>query len=285
MTAPARSPLSGTGALPAADFAWVCQLVRRRSAIVLEPGKEYLVESRLLPVARSAGETGLVGLVQRLKREPDGRLSDAVVEAMTTNETSFYRDRHPFDALSQHVLPALVEARAAERAINVWCGASSAGQEPYTIAMVLREGLAAHPGVRTSLLATDLSQEMLDRTAAGKYSQLEVNRGLPVSMLVRWFDKVGTEWQVKPELRRMITTRPLNLAQPFPPIGSFDVVFLRNVLIYFDTPTKRQVLDRVRQVLRHDGYLFLGAAETTLTIDDAWERVVLDRATAYRPRG
>ena len=151
--------------------------------------------------------------------------------------------------------------------------------------MLLKDVLAAHPGWSASLLATDLSTEMLERTRAGLYSQLEVNRGLPVAMLVRHFDKAGTQWQVKPELRAMVTTRPLNLAVPFPPIGTFDVVFLRNVLIYFDAATKRAVLQRVRQVLRPDGYLFLGGAETTLGIDDAFDRVVLDRATAYRLRG
>jgi chemotaxis protein methyltransferase CheR len=219
-----------------------------------------------------------------MRREPTGTLVAKVVDAMTTNETSFFRDNHPFDALAKHVLPELVKARAAERRLSFWCGASSSGQEPYTISMVLREALAAHPGWQTSLLATDLSAEMLERTRAGRYSQLEVNRGLPVTMLVKHFDKVGTEWQVKPELRSMVQTRALNLAVPFPAMGPFDVVFLRNVLIYFDTPTKKAVLDRVRRVLRPGGYLFLGGAETTLTIDDAWERVVLDRATAYRPR-
>jgi chemotaxis protein methyltransferase CheR len=150
--------------------------------------------------------------------------------------------------------------------------------------MLLREAMEARPGWSAGVLATDLSPQMLDRTREGRYSQLEVNRGLPAPMLVKWFDRVGTEWQVKQVLRSMVQVRPLNLAAPFPPIGSFDVVFLRNVLIYFDPATKRQVLQRVRQVLRPDGLLFLGAAETTLTIDDAWDRVVLDRATAYRPR-
>jgi chemotaxis protein methyltransferase CheR len=151
--------------------------------------------------------------------------------------------------------------------------------------MLLKDALAASPGWRASVLATDLSAEMLQRTRAGLYSQLEVNRGLPVAMLVKHFDKAGTSWQVKPDLRAMVTTRLLNLAVPFPPLGSFDVVFLRNVLIYFDAPTKRAVLARVRQVMRPDGYLFLGGAETTLGIDDAFDRVVLDRATAYRLRG
>ncbi|MCW2607306.1 MAG: methyltransferase, CheR-type [Frankiales bacterium] len=270
--------------LTTSDFDYIRDVVRRQSAIVLEPGKEYLVESRLLPLARSSGEGSIAAIVTRMRREPTGPITAAVVDAMTTNETSFFRDNHPFDALQKHVLPELVKARAAERRLSFWCGASSSGQEPYTIAMVLKEALAGHPGFQSSLLATDLSAEMLARTKAAKYSQLEVNRGLPVTMLVKHFDKVGTEWQVKPELRATVQTRPLNLATPFPAMGPFDVVFLRNVLIYFDTPTKKAVLDRVRRVLRPDGYLFLGGAETTLTIDDAWERVVLDRATAYRPR-
>ncbi len=270
--------------LTPSDFDYVRELVRRQSAIVLDPGKEYLVESRLLPLARSSGDGSIAAMVSRMRREPAGRLAAQVVDAMTTNETSFFRDNHPFDALAKHVLPALIQARGAERCLDVWCGAASSGQEPYTICMVLREVLAGRPGWRTSLLATDLSTEMLERTKAARYSQLEVNRGLPVTMLVKHFDKVGTQWQVKPELRSMVQTRPLNLAAPFPAMGSFDVVFLRNVLIYFDTPTKRAVLERVRRVLRPDGFLFLGGAETTLTIDDAWERVVLDRATAYRPK-
>lgn len=269
--------------LTRADFDYIRDVVRRQSAIVLDPGKEYLVESRLLPIARTTGGS-IATLVTQMRREPAGVLTAQVVDAMTTNETSFFRDNHPFEALAKHVVPELVRTRSAERRLSFWCGASSSGQEPYTIAMVLRDALAAHPGWTTSLLATDLSAEMLARTRAARYSQLEVNRGLPVTMLVKHFDKVGTEWVVKPELRSTVQTRPLNLAVPFPVMGPFDVVFLRNVLIYFDTPTKKAVLDRVRRVLRPGGYLFLGGAETTLTIDDAWERVVLDRATAYRPR-
>jgi chemotaxis protein methyltransferase CheR len=270
-----------TTALAPSDFDYIREVVRRQSAIVLEPGKEYLVESRLQTLARGTGGS-IAQLVTQMRR--DVALTAKVVDAMTTNETSFFRDNHPFDALSKHVLPAVIKARAAERRLSFWCGASSSGQEPYTISMVLRDALAGRTGWTTSLLATDLSAEMLERTRAGRYSQLEVNRGLPVTMLVKHFDKVGTAWQVKPELRSMVQTRPLNLAVPFPAMGPFDVVFLRNVLIYFDTPTKKAVLERVRRVLRPDGYLFLGGAETTLTIDDAWERVVLDRATAYRPR-
>jgi chemotaxis protein methyltransferase CheR len=271
--------------LATADFDYIRDVVRRHSAIVLEPGKEYLVESRLIPLARKEGEASIASLVTRMRKEPAGTIVSRVVDAMTTNETSFFRDNHPFDAMQRHVLPDLVRARSAERRLAVWCGASSSGQEPYSLTMLLKDALALHPGWQASLLATDISQEMLDRTKAGSYSQLEVNRGLPVSMLVRHFEKVGTHWQVKPELRAMVRTRIVNLSAPFPALGSFDVVFLRNVLIYFDADTKRAVLKRVRQVLRPDGYLFLGGAETTLGIDDAFERVVLDRATAYRPRG
>ena len=271
--------------LTTADFDYIRDVVRRHSAIVLEPGKEYLVESRLVPLARSEGEASIATLVSKMRADRTGQVMSRVVDAMTTNETSFFRDNHPFEAMQRHVLPALVAARSAERRLSIWCGASSSGQEPYSLTMLLKDALTTHPGWSASLLATDISQQMLDRTKAGVYSQLEVNRGLPVAMLVRHFDKAGTQWQVKPELRAMVKTRPLNLAVPFPPLGQFDVVFLRNVLIYFDAPMKRAVLQRVRQVMRPDGYLFLGGAETTLGIDDAFERVVLDRATAYRLRG
>lgn len=274
----------GSASLTTPDFDFIRGMVRREAAIVLEPGKEYLVESRLIPLARQEGEQSISGLVSKLRSEKDGRIAARVVDAMTTNETSFFRDVHPFDALGKLVVPDLIARRPHDRRLTVWCGASSSGQEPYTLAMVLSDVLERNPGWSASITATDISAEMLERTRTGRYSQLEVNRGLPVSMLVRWFDKVGMDWQVKQPLRSMVQTRPLNLSQPFPAMGPFDVVFLRNVLIYFDTETKRQVLQRVRRVLRPDGLLFLGSAETTLTIDDSWERVVLDRATAYRPR-
>ena len=270
-------------ALAQEDFAFIRQLVHRHAAIVLDPGKEYLVESRLAPLAQSEGGSSISDLVGWLQSDRSGRLAGKVVDAMTTNETLFFRDGHPFEALRNVVLPELFAARAAERRVDVWCGASSSGQEPYSLAIVLQELLAQHPGYRTTLLATDLNEEMLERTRAGSYSQLEVNRGLPATMLVKHFDKQGTHWQVKPELRAMVQTRQVNLAAPFPSLGPFDIVFLRNVLIYFDTDTKRRVLDQVRRVLRPDGYLFLGGAETTLTIDGSWERHTIGSSTAYRP--
>jgi chemotaxis protein methyltransferase CheR len=268
-----------------ADFEYISSVVRAESAIVLERGKEYLVESRLLPVAKESGHAGVAELVHHLRRAPMGPLRGQVIEAMTTNETSFFRDVHPFQALSDTVLPELVEARRCERALNVWCAASSSGQEPYSIAMLLTDALAGQVGWQVRLLATDISQRMLDRTRAGLYSQLEVNRGLPAQRLVRHFTRSGTHWQVNDDLRRMVDCRLLNLDAPWPALPTMDVIFLRNVLIYFDIPTKQRILARVRSVLRPDGYLFLGGAETTLNLDAAFDRVQIGRAPAYRLRG
>jgi chemotaxis protein methyltransferase CheR len=271
-------------AITSADFTYIADLVRRGSAIVLEPGKEYLVESRLLPVAREAGTDTIAGLVQQLRREPGDGLRDQVVEAMTTNETSFFRDVHPFTALADTVLPEVVETRRAHRRIDFWCEAASSGQEPYSVAMLLDELLGAESGWKLRVLASDLSQRMLERTELGVYSQLEVNRGLPVQRLLRHFERQGHQWRAKENLRSMIRTQALNLDGPWPTMPTMDVVLLRNVLIYFDVPTKKRVLAKVRHVLRPDGYLFLGGAETTLGLDDSYERVQVGRAPAYRLR-
>jgi chemotaxis protein methyltransferase CheR len=203
---------------------------------------------------------------------------------MTTNETSFFRDAHPFTALSDHVLPDLVRARSSERLINIWCAACSSGQEPYSIAMLVHDIVGADPTWRVRMLATDISPAMLARTEAGVYSQFEVNRGLPAGLLVRHFRKQGLSWQIEEPLRRMVQTRLLNLDTNLPPMAPMDIVFLRNVLIYFDIATKRQILARVRRVMRPDGYLVLGGAETTLNLDDTFERVQIGRAPVYRLR-
>jgi len=266
----------------AADFGYVSTLVRQRSAIVLEPGKEYLVEARLLPVARAAGLGSVGDLVAQVRRAPAAALAERVVEAMTTNETSWFRDVHPFALLTDHLLPALAVSRATERRIRVWSAASSTGQEAYSIAMLLSDWLRGRPGWSATILGTDLSQEVVDKARAGRYSQLEVNRGLPAPMLVRHFVRSGTEWQVGDGLRRMVEFRTLNLAAPFPALPSFDVVFCRNVLIYFDTATRRQVLDRIVRTMRPDGALLLGAAETTMSLGTSLERVQVDRASYHR---
>jgi chemotaxis protein methyltransferase CheR len=270
--------------ISAGEFEFIRKLVRDRSAIVLEPGKEYLAESRLMPVARQEGCASLQDLVDRIRADRSGGLERKVIEAMTTNETTFFRDVHPFEALRKRVLPDVLAARAGERALNIWCGASSSGQEPYSIAMVLRESQAALAGWAVRVFASDLSREMLERTREGRYSQLEVNRGLPAPMLVKWFEKQGTVWQVKPELRAMLELHEMNLAANWPAFPPLDIVFMRNVLIYFDIATKQLILGKVRRLLRPDGWLFLGGAETTLNLDDGFERVMIDKATGYRLR-
>ncbi len=267
--------------LAPASFGFVCDLVRRESAIVLAAGKEYLVESRLLPLARAQGDPDIDTYVERARRQPGGPVVREIVEALTTNETSWFRDREPYEALRTPVLPGLVAARTSTRRLRVWSAACSSGQEPYSIAMVLAEAVEL-TGWRLEVLGTDLSLEMVERCREGRYSQLEMNRGLPATHLVRHFERDGTAWRVNRNLAAMTTFRQLNLVRQFPPLPAFDVVFLRNVLIYFDLPTKREVLARVRQVLAPDGVLYLGASETTLGVDDAWQQVPVGRAFVYR---
>jgi chemotaxis protein methyltransferase CheR len=268
--------------LTATGFDWVRQLVHRESAIVLAPGKEYLVEARLLPIARQLGLPDVGQFVDSVRTRPSPESTRKIVEALTTNETSWFRDGDPFTALTSTVLPALLAARNPAERLQIWSAACSSGQEAYTIAMLLEDAMP-NAGSRVSITATDISREMVERTRAGRFSQLEVNRGLPAPMLVRHFSRVGTEWEVAPTLRRMVTASECNLAAPLPRMGPFDVVYLRNVLIYFDLPTKQAILRRVRALMRPDGWLFLGAAETTLGVDDSWERVVIGRSSAYRP--
>ena len=263
-------------------FDWVRGLVRRESAIVLGPGKEYLVEARLTPVARRLGLPGVAELVDSVRSSPDVERTRRIVEALTTNETSWFRDVEPFAALTKDVLPALLAARPPGERLRIWSAACSTGQEPYTVAMLLQDALA-DAAERVSITATDISEEMVERTRAGRFTQLEINRGLPAAMLVRHFAQVDREWEISPGLRRMVSARQCNLAAQLPHLGLFDVVYLRNVLIYFDLPTKREILARVRQVMRPDGWLFLGAAETTLGVDDSWGRTPVGRGTAYRP--
>jgi chemotaxis protein methyltransferase CheR len=267
-----------------AEFDYVRRLVYERAAIVLEPGKEYLAESRLQPLALKLGFGTLGELICRLRSaRPDG-LHQKVVEAMTTNETSFFRDGHPFEALRCSILPELVARRAAERRLHIWCAASSSGQEPYSIAMLLREHFPSLSSWSLRLVASDLSREILDRAREGCYSQLEVNRGLPASLLVKYFERHGMNWQIKADLRRMIDFREMNLMSPFSSLPPMDIVFLRNVLIYFDVETKKAILGKVRHLLRPDGYLFLGSSESTINLDATFVRVQLGMSGCYRLR-
>lgn len=264
------------------DFTYLRGFLRERSAIVLEPGKEYLAEARLGPVARTLGLGTIDELLHKLRGEPDGAISTRIVEALTTNETSFFRDNHPFEALRTQILPELIKMRASERVLNLWCAASSSGQEPYTIAMLLKEHFPELATWRVRFLATDISQEMLRRSREGVYSQLEVNRGLPAKYLVKYFEKRGADWQIRKELRDSIEFSELNLSRPFPALPLLDIVFIRNVLIYFDVPMKREILGKIRRNLRRDGYLFLGGAETTLNVDEAFKRVPAGTTWCYQ---
>ncbi len=270
--------------LAAESFAYIADLVRRESAIVLDSGKEYLVESRLLPLARAAGVASVGEYIDQLRTRPTTADRVAVVEALTTNETFWFRDMEPFEVLRNQIVPEVLRTNASRRKLTIWSGACSSGQEAYTIAMIMAETVVPL-GWQIEIVATDISQQMLDRVEAGLYSQLEVNRGLPAPLLVKYFRKVGTHWQVADELRRMVTVKHLNLAQPFPPLPTFDIVFLRNVLIYFDADTKRRILAQVRNVTTPGGVLFLGAAETTIGIDDVWERTPMGRFTLNRKPG
>lgn len=264
------------------SFNFVREVVRAESAIVLEPGKEYLVESRLLPLARQASHPDVDAYVAELSTRRNPAALKQVVEALTTNETSWFRDSDPFTALRQSIFPTLAKTRS-NREIRVWAAACSSGQEPYSILMTAQD-TPELAGWKIDMLATDLSQEMLDKAKAGEYSQLEVNRGLPATTMVRHFERSGLNWRINPALAAQVQFRQLNLVRPFPPMGKFDIVFLRNVLIYFDLATKRDILRRVRQVMAPDGHLFLGAAEMTMGVDDAWERVPAGRSSVYKVR-
>lgn len=258
------------------DFDYVRRLVAAESALALGDGKAYLVEARLAPIAEREGCESVAELVRRL---PVGStaLRDDVVQAMTTNETSFFRDVHPFDALRDVVMP---EALRASGRISLWSAAASTGQEAYSLAMLAADHF---PSATVSILATDLSRDVLARAEQGTFSQLEINRGLPAPLLVRHFARDGAGWRVSEDLRRRVQFRQLNLARPWPLLPKMDVVLLRNVLIYFDADAKRAVLTQVARVLGPGGVLFLGGAETTYGLDESWERIQVGRTAFYRP--
>jgi chemotaxis protein methyltransferase CheR len=270
--------------ISANDFQYISKLVLDLSAIVLETGKEYLVESRIRPLAKKEGFESIEELVQNLRREPKNGLSTKVVDAMTTNETSFFRDIHPFETLKKFIIPDLIKKREANKELNIWSGASSSGQEPYTFAMILRENFPELLSWKINYISSDISHEMLDRCRKGIYSQLEVNRGLPATYMVKYFERHGTEWQVKEDLRKMINFKYLNLCENWPMMPKMDLVLLRNVLIYFDVEMKKIILNKIQNLLRPDGYLFLGAAETTLNLNESFERMDYKQSGCYRIR-
>ncbi|MFM8284802.1 MAG: CheR family methyltransferase [Planctomycetaceae bacterium] len=268
----------------AADFACIREFLRRRSGVVIDPSKGYLVEARLLPVVRQHRYTGLEALVGRLRQGGDAVLERDVLNAMMTHETSFFRDKSPFETVKQ-ILPGILERRAVSRHLTLWSAAASTGQEAYSLAMLLEEHFRERlAGWRVRILATDISDVVLSRAREGSYSELEVSRGLPAEYRQKYFVPLRGRWSIAQECRKRVEFRPFNLAGPWQGIPTCDIVFLRNVLIYFDLPTRAAIIERMRAVIRPDGRLFIGGAETLLGVSDAFERVEGVGCSSYRPR-
>jgi chemotaxis protein methyltransferase CheR len=263
------------------DYEYLRKLLKDRSGLDLSADKQYLIESRLLPLSRKAGLAGISDLVQKMKGGSTS-MTTQVVEAMTTNETFFFRDKLPFDHFRDSIMPGILKARASRRSLRIWCAAGSTGQEPYSLAMCLKEMSAAISGWRIEILATDLSQEVLEKSRAGIYSQFEVQRGLPIQMLVKYFKQTGELWQITPDIRAMVQHRQLNLLHDFSQLGVFDVIFCRNVLIYFDQDTKTDIFNRLARITEPDGFLVLGAAETVVGLTDVFKPFP-ERRGLYRP--
>ena len=256
-----------------AEYEYLKTFLKSRSGLVLANEKQYLVESRLLPVARKHGLSSISDLVGKLKGVGSQALQDAVVEAMTTNESFFFRDKTPFEHFRETMLPHLLKARASSRKIRIWCAAASTGQEPYSIAMILKELASQVSGWRVEIIGTDLSGDVLEKAKIGIYTQFEVQRGMPVQMLLKYFTQQGDLWQIAPELRSMIQWKKMNLLESFAGLGQFDIVFCRNVLIYFDQQTKVDILERVQKQMPEDGFMVLGAAETVVGLTNAFAPV------------
>jgi chemotaxis protein methyltransferase CheR len=267
----------------ASEFSYLCDLVKSSTAIALDSQREYLMEARLGAVAQREGFASVSELLNRVRAGGSTQLQWKVVEAMTTNETSFFRDIKPFEALRQVVIPTLMKARQAERKLSIWCAACSSGQEPYTIAMMLREHFSELQNWKVTILATDIATDMLEKSKGGRYTQLEVNRGLPANYLIKYFKKDGVDWQINESIRKMVEIRRMNLSVAWPLMPPIDLVMLRNVMIYFPIETKKQILKNMRNVLRPDGYLFLGTAETTINLDASFTCESFKNVSYYRP--
>jgi chemotaxis protein methyltransferase CheR len=264
------------------DFDYIRRVLQERTAIVLEQGKQYLVESRLTPLVRRHNLASIGELIAHMRAQPERGLQAQLVEAMVTTETSFFRDHRSFDTLQNHVLPDLIRRRRGEKALRVWSAACSTGQEPYSIAIMLREKFPELAKWHVTILASDISTEALARAAQGRFNQIEANRGLSAALLVRYFEQVGTSWQLRSDIVDMVRFQEINLALPWPTLPRFDLILLRNVMIYFDVATKKSILARAGKLLRHDGYLLLGGAETTINLDDSYCRVESMKSGYYQ---
>lgn len=269
--------------IPVVELDYVRTLAREKAAIVIDAKKDYLIESRLEPVARREGFASTQEFIRSIREnQTPGRLQDAVIDALTTNETLFFRDHHPFDALRQTILPELIAGRSRQRKLRIWSAACSTGQEPYSIAMLAADRFPELDGWDLRIIATDLSDTVLEKARSGVFSKFEINRGLPAPMLVKFFEQSGQSWVIRETVRRKIEFRKLNLAEDWLALPSFDLVFLRNVMIYFDLKTKKQILSRLRGLLAPDGYLALGSSETPLTITPDLKPIPVGRTVFYR---
>jgi chemotaxis protein methyltransferase CheR len=265
------------------DYEYLRKILKDHSGLDLSADKQYLIESRLLPLSRKCGVAGIGELVQKMKGGSSS-ITAQVVEAMTTNETFFFRDKVPFEHFRDVIMPDVLKARASRKSIRIWCAAGSTGQEPYSLAMSLKEMGAALAGWRVEIIATDLSTEVLEKSKSGVYSQFEVQRGLPIQLLVKYFKQNGELWQINQELRAMVQHRQLNLLHDFSQLGTFDIIFCRNVLIYFDQETKINIFGRLAKAMEGDGFLVLGAAETVVGLTDVFKPFP-DKRGLYRPSG
>ncbi len=261
------------------NYAYLQQQIYRSSGIVLDDSKRYLLEARLTPIVRKQNLKSINDLCSLLRATSQPSIAREITEAMTTNETLFFRDSTPFTLLREKIIPALIEQRKLSRQFSIWSAAASSGQEAYSIAMTILEmGLKDW---KIDILGTDLAEKVLDRARAGKYIQIEVNRGLPAAYLVKYFNRQGLEWQIKDEVRRMVRFQQFDLRQPMNGLGPFDIVFCRNVLIYFDLETKKSILRQIEGTLRYGGSLLLGAAETTMNLNTSMDRQTIDAGTFY----
>ena len=264
------------------DFEYLSRWLRERSGLTLTASKEYLIKSRLLPLAQSEGLADISALVAELRRSSSTVLATAVVEAMTTNESLFFRDKKPFDDLKETLIPEIIEARKTQRRIRIWCAACSTGQEPYSLLMLLAENFPQLQSWQIDVVATDLDTKALERAKSGLYSQMEVQRGLPIQLLLKHFRQVETNWQIAESLRKQVTWKQWNLLDSFAGLDQFDLILCRNVLIYFDEDLKREIFQKLARCLRDHGPLILGSAETVIGLSSQFTRDLNCKSSVYR---
>lgn len=265
------------------DFDVYAALLKEKSGLTLTPDKSYLLESRLSPVAKQWGFNSLEALTMALNGVPDPGLVKDVVEAMTTNETSFFRDTRPFDTFQNTVLPYMEKARAGQKKLRIWCAACSSGQEPYSLAMILEDLKTKMPGWSYEIIATDIDHKILEQAKKAEYTQFEVQRGLPIQMLMNYFEQDEKIWRLKDVIRDKVQYKYFNLLDSMSLMGQFDIIFCRNVLIYFDVETKKATLDKMLKQVTPDGFLFLGGAETVMGVTDSFVNAP-DLRGLYVPR-